>query len=143
MKNIIVQKDEKVDSEALEINFYYLSSQKMKYCIEWEYKDNCMKWKMQVWDIDNADFKDFIMYWMPWIIQDLFDKFCDSLKEKAKESDISEDKILWVISLMSIMCQNTLSEKLTESLNNFLADDSEEEKEEETNQNRWNSLLNN
>ena len=106
-----------------------------------------MEWKMQIRDTDNSDHKDFIMYWMPWLIQDLFDKFGASLKEKAKEEDISYDKIIWVISLMSIMCQNTLSEKLTESLNNFLADDpdqaSEEEKEdkEETNENRWNLLL--
>lgn len=119
----------------------------MKYCIDWEYKNNNMEWKMQIRDTDNSDLKDFIMYWMPWLIQDLFDKFWASLKEKAKEEDISYDKIIWVISLMSIMCQNTLSEKLTESLNNFLADDPdqalEEEKEdkEETNENRWNLLL--
>ena len=120
----------------------------MKYCIDWEYKDNSMEWKIQIQDADNTDLKDFIMYWMPWLIQDLFDRFSSSLKDKAKEDNISEDKIIWVISLMSVVCQNTLSDKLTESLNNFLADDptqnlEEEEKEdkEETNENRWNLLL--
>ena len=119
----------------------------MKYCIDWEYKDNSMEWKIQIQDADNTDLKDFIMYWMPWLIQDLFDRFSSSLKDKAKEDNISEDKIIWVISLMSVVCQNTLSDKLTESLNNFLADDPtqnlEEEKEdkEETNENRWNLLL--
>lgn len=120
----------------------------MKYCIEGDYKDNTMSWKIQIEDADNSDFKDFIMYWMPWLIQDLFDKFWENLKEKAKKENISYDKILWVISLMSIMCLNNLSEKLTTALNEFLADDpiqdSEEDSEEgsvEINWNNWNLLL--
>jgi len=120
----------------------------MKYCIEWDYKDNNMVWKIQIEDADNSDFKDFIMYWMPWLIQDLFDKFWANLKEKAKRENISYDKVIWVISLMSIMCLNNVSEKLTTSLNEFLADDPdpnpEDDSEEgsvEINSNSWNSLL--
>ena len=133
------------DSEVLEINFLLFNLiEKMKYCIEWEYNNNCMEWKMQIQDSDKEDLKDFIMYWMPWLIQDLFDKLGASLKEKAKENDISYDKIIGVMSLMSIMCQNTLSEKLTESLNKFLADDliqEEKEDDKEINWNPWNLLL--
>ena len=119
----------------------------MKYRIEWDYTDNNMVWKMQIQDTDNSDFKDFIMYWMPWLIQDLFDKFGNSLKEKAKEENISYDKIISVMSLMSVMCQNSLSEKLTTSLNEFLADDPVQEVEEDTEEgsveikNNWSSLL--
>ena len=120
----------------------------MKYCIEWDYKDNTMSWKMQIEEADNSDFKDFIMYWMPWLIEDLFEKFWKNLKEKAKRENISYDKIIGVISLMSIMCLNNVSEKLTASLNEFLADDPDQNQEEdseegsvEINWNNWNLLL--
>lgn len=120
----------------------------MKYCIEWDYKDNTMSWTIQIEDADNSDFKDFIMYWMPWLIEDLFEKFWKNLKEKAKRENISYDKIIGVISLTSIMCLNNVSEKLTASLNEFLADypdqNPEEDSEEgsvEINWNNWNLLL--
>lgn len=111
----------------------------MKYCIEWDYKDNTMVWNMQIQNADNTDLKDFIMYWMPWLIQDLFERFWKNLKEEAKEKNISYDKILWIMSLMTVMCQNTLSEKLTTSLNEFLADDPDQNSEENSNETNWNN----
>lgn len=104
----------------------------MKYCIEGDYKDNTMSWKIQIEDADDSDFKDFIIYWMPWLIEDLFEKFWKNLKEKAKRENISYDKIIGVISLMSIMCLNNVSEKLTASLNEFLADDPDQNPEEDS-----------
>ena len=112
----------------------------MKYRIEWDYNDNCLKWSMQIESSGSTDLKDFIIFWMPWLIQDLFEKFGAALKEKIKSAELSEDKVIWVMSLMSIMCQNTLSDRLTESLNNFLGEENEEIIDE-INLNPRNSLL--
>ena len=112
----------------------------MKYCIEWDYNNENMTWKIRIEESNSTDVKDFIIYWMPWLIQDLFEKFGATLRDNAIEENMSEDKIIWVMSLMSIICQNTLSDKLTESLNNFLGEE-HEETVKETNVNRWDVLL--
>ena len=111
----------------------------MKYCIEWDYKDNTMMWKIQIEDHEDSELKDFIMYWMPWLIEDLFIRFWKNLKEEAKAKNISYDKIIGVISLMSIVCLNTLSDKLTSSLNEFLADDPTATSDEDSKEANWNN----
>ena len=120
----------------------------MKYCIEWDYNDNHLDWKMKIQEADQSDFKGFIIYWMPWLIQDLFERFWKNLKDQAKKENISYDKVIWVVSLMSIMCLNNLSDKLTSSLDEFLADDPDQDSEEEVeegsveiNWNNWSSIL--
>ena len=112
----------------------------MKYCLEWDYQDNELSWTTKIESADSTELKDFIIYGMPNLIQELFERFWAVLKERAFKDNLSEDKIIWVMSLMSVICQNTLSDRLTESLNNFLWEETEETIEE-TNVNRWDVLL--
>ena len=110
----------------------------MKYLIEWTFEDNSMSGQVQIKDADVSEVKDFIMHGMPEMIKDLFSRLCKNLKDKAMEENLDRDNIISAISLIAMMCQNSVSENLTETLNQFIWEfDSEEE---DSNQNFWNSL---
>lgn len=106
-----------VDSEVLEINFILLFLSKMKYHIEWEYKDQCMSGCLELNDWELNELKDFVMHGLPSLIQDLFERIWKKLKDESHESP---DKIIGVMSLIALMTQNRLSEYLTESLDKML-----------------------
>ena len=113
----------------------------MKYLMEWTFKDNCMSGKMQIKEANASEVKDFIMNGMPELIQDLFYKLCQNLKEKAMEENLNSDKIISAISLIAIMCQNTLSENLTKTINQFMGElDSDQDDSDQEDENLWNSL---
>ena len=115
----------------------------MKYLMEWTFEDNCISGKMQIREADASEIKDFIMNGMPEMIQDLFYKLCQNLKDKAMENDFNHDKIISVISLVAVMCQNKISENLTKSIDQFMWEldtDQEESEQEDSDQNLWNSL---
>jgi len=113
----------------------------MKYLFEWTFEDNCMSGKMQIKEADASEVKDFIMNGMPEMIQDLFARLCQNLKEKATDEDLNHDKIISAMSLLAIVCQNRVSENLTKTLNQFMGElDPEEEEKDQKRENIWNSL---
>lgn len=110
----------------------------MKYLLEWTFEDNCMSGKMQIKEADASDIKDFIMNGMPEMIQDLFSKLCQNLKDKVTEENLNPDKVISAMSLVAVICQHRVSENLTTTLNQFLGEfDSEQE---DSDPNIWNSL---
>ena len=110
----------------------------MKYLLEWTFEDNCMSGKVQIKEAGADEVKDFIMNGMPEMIQDLFYKLCQNLKDKAIEENLNPDKVISAMSLVAIICQNRVSENLTQTLNEFLWEFDPEQ--EDSNQNLWNSL---
>ena len=110
----------------------------MKYLMEGTFEDNCMSGKVQIKEAEASEVKDFIMNGMPEMIQDLFARLCQNLKEKAMEENMNPDKIISAMSLVAIICQNRISENLTQTLNQFLWEIDEEQ--EDSDQNLWTSL---
>lgn len=131
-------KEVKVDLVQHENNFYYLILLRMKYLMEGKFEDNCMSGKVQIKEADISDVKDFIMNGMPEMIQDLFARLCQNLKEKAMEENLNPDKVISAMSLVAIICQNRVSENLTQTLNQFLWEFDPEQ--EDSDPNLWNSL---
>lgn len=106
--------------------------------MEGTFEDNCMSGKTQIKEAEASDVKDFIMNGMPEMINDLFKRLCHNLKEKAIEDNINLDKVVSAMSLVAILCQNRVSENLTQTLNEFLWEVDDEPEDSDTN--IWNSL---
>ena len=115
----------------------------MRYLMEWTFEDNRMSGKVQIKEADVSDVKDFIMNWMPEMIQDLFYRLCQNLMEKVSEEDVSPDKVLSALSLIALVCQNRISENLTKTLDKFMGEFDLNPEETDQNNNIWNSLFDN
>ena len=102
----------------------------MKYKIEGTYEDDCMKGCLQVQEADPQELKDFIMKWMPALVQDLFDRLWQALTKEAEEKDISFDKVTSALTLIGMMTITNLSDKLTGSVDKFLGQYPDEEEKE-------------
>lgn len=113
----------------------------MKYLIEWTYENDHLQWNVEIKNAEINDVKDFLINWMTEMMQDLFTSICQNLKKKSETEDITWDKIISVVSLVAIMCQSELADKLTKALNTFLWDiDSDEDDSNQKDENPWDSL---